>query len=213
MRRHRRPSPPFCLVEVVLKLNLKHQGLRFYFLIGLFFMLAGLLLGSPHFIQQLHQSNSQPVFAAGITQGNGAQKATISGTPAHISIPAVNISVDVEPGYYNKSSQTWTLSLNKAEYATVTPPANNGGGNTFIYGHNRWEVFYRLLKAQNGDEAIVTTTNHHTFVYKMVGRHDTNPHDDSLFHYQGPPILTLQTCSGLWYQNRSLFVFNLVKAS
>ncbi|HET7060393.1 MAG TPA: sortase [Candidatus Saccharimonadales bacterium] len=193
-------------------MKLKSQDLRFYLYIGLFFVLAGLLLGSPHFIQQWQSDNSQPVFAAG-AQANGAKKATISGMPSHISIPGVDISVDVEPGYYNKSSQAWTLSTTKAEYATITPEANNGGGNTFIYGHNRWAVFYKLLQAQPGDEAIVTTSNHHTFIYKMVGRRDTNPHDDSLFRYQGPPILTMQTCSGLWYQNRSLFVFNLVKAS
>lgn len=192
---------------------MKLRDARFYFFVGLFFIMVGLLLASPHLIQQLERTNSQPVYAAGITQAGNDRKATISGTPSHISIPSVDISVDVEPGHYNRSSQTWTLSLTKAEYATVTPPANNGGGNTFIYGHNRWAVFYKLLRAQTGDEAIITTTNHHTFVYKMVGRHDTSPNDTSLFHYQGPPILTLQTCSGLWYQHRSLFVFNLVKAT
>ncbi|HVX48468.1 MAG TPA: sortase [Candidatus Saccharimonadales bacterium] len=191
---------------------LKRPETRFYLVVGLFFIVAGLLLGSPHLIQQWQNSNSQPIFAEGIAHAESAKKATISGTPSHIDIPAVNISVDIEPGYYNKTSQTWTLSLTKAEYATVTPPANNGGGNTFIYGHNRWAVFYKLLKVQDGDEAIVTTSNHHTFVYKMTGRHDTSPNDTSLFHYQGPPILTLQTCSGMWYQNRSLFVFKLVKA-
>lgn len=194
-------------------MRLKHQDLKFYFFVGLFFVLGGLLLGSPHIIQQWQRSNSQPVFAAGISHANGAKPAKVSGTPTHISIPAVDISVDVEPGYYNKSSQTWTLSGTKAEYATVTPLANDGGGNTFIYGHNRWAVFYKLLRVQSGDEATVTTSNHHTFVYKMVSRRDTNPKDDSLFSYQGPPILTLQTCSGMWYQNRSLFVFDLVKAS
>ncbi len=192
---------------------MKRQDLQFYFFIGLFFVLVGLLLSSQHLVQQWQQKNSQPVFATGISQANQTRKAIISGTPSHIDIPGADISVDIEPGYYNKSSQTWTLSLTKAEYATVTPRANNGGGNTFIYGHNRWAVFYKLLKVQPGDEAIVTTTNNHTFVYKLAGRHDTSPNDTSLFRYQGPPILTLQTCSGLWYQNRSLFVFNLVKAT
>lgn len=193
---------------------MKRQHLRFYFFIGLFFILAGLLLSSPHLVQLWQQKNSQPVFADSISDSASKLKqATISGVPAHISIPNADISVDIEPGYYNKTAKTWTLSLTKAEYAMITPEANNGNGNTFIYGHNRWEVFYKLLKVQPGDEAIVTTANNHTFVYKMTGRRDTNPNDDSLFRYQGPPILTLQTCSGLWYQNRSLFVFNLVSAS
>jgi LPXTG-site transpeptidase (sortase) family protein len=193
---------------------MKRQKLRFYFFIGLFFVLAGLLLASPRIVQHWQQKNSQPVFTAPSSQSaNNLKRATVSGVPAHIDVPATGISVDVQPGYYNKSSQTWTLSLNKAQYATITPEANDGNGNTFIYGHNRPEVFFKLLKAQPGDEAIVTTTNHHKFVYKMTSRHDTKPSDDSLFRYQGPPILTLQTCSGFWYQNRSLFVFKLESVS
>jgi len=191
---------------------MKHQKLRFYFLVGCFFVLAGLLLSSQHLVQRWQQKNSQPLFPTAVHQSSKQLKSpTISGTPARIDIPGVNISVAIEPGYYNKSSQTWTLSTTKAEYATVTPAPNNGNGNTFIYGHNRWEVFSKLLKVQPGDEAIVTTTNNHKFIYKMASRRDTQPTDGSLFAYQGPPILTLQTCSGFWYQNRSLFVFNLAQ--
>jgi len=193
---------------------MKNQKLRFYASLGFFLILAGLLLGSSHFIKYWQQKNSQPVFAQSIGSANAVPaKATVSGFPAHISIPGVDISVDIDPGYYNKASQQWSLSLTKAEYATITPLPNDASGNTFIYGHNRWDVFYKLLKVQNGDQAIVTTTNHHTFVYQMTGQRDTKPTDTSLFTYKGPPILTLQTCSGFWYQNRSLFVFKLVKAA
>ncbi|HEY5153031.1 MAG TPA: sortase [Candidatus Saccharimonadales bacterium] len=182
-------------------------------MVGLFFILAGLLLSSQHLLQTWQQRNSQPFFTPPTHQAvTQLKKPTISGVPAHIDIPGVDISDDIEPGYYNKSTQAWTLSLTKAEYATVTPEPNNGNGNTFIYGHNRWAVFYKLLKVQPGDEAIITTTNNHKFIYKMVSQRDTKPTDTSLFSYQGPPILTLQTCSGLWYQNRTLFVFNLVQA-
>jgi LPXTG-site transpeptidase (sortase) family protein len=192
---------------------MKHESLRFYAFIGIFFMLGGFLLSSQHFIQAWQQKNSQPVFAQPANQvSNTPAKATVSGFPSHISLPNVGISIDIDPGYYNKTSQTWTLSLTKAEYATITPLPNNGGGNTFIYGHNRWEVFYKLLKVQAGDQAIITTTNNHKFTYQMTSRRDTSPTDSSLFTYQGPPVLTLQTCSGFWYQNRSLFVFKLVQA-
>jgi LPXTG-site transpeptidase (sortase) family protein len=188
------------------------QQFRFYLIAALFFILAGLLLSSPHFIRQWKSKSVKPAFNT--SQEHAATRpATVSGTPTHIDIPSVDISVDIEPGYYNKQHQTWTLSTTKAEYATITPTANNGGGNTFVYGHNRWAVFYKLLKVQPGDTAIVTTANNHTFTYKMTGQKVTQPTDSSLFRYQGPPILTLQTCSGLWYQNRSLFIFNLEKVS
>jgi len=192
---------------------MKRDSLRFYVFIGLFLILAGLLLSSGHFIQYWQQKNSQPVFAQSTPASAVPAKATISGFPAHISIPSVDISDNIDPGYYDKASQTWSLSLTDAEYATVTPMPNNGGGNTFIYGHNRWAVFYKLLKVQPGDLATITTTNGHTFTYQMTAQRTTNPTDTSLFTYKGPPILTLQTCSGFWYQNRSLFVFKLVKAA
>jgi len=188
------------------------KSIRFSLTIGLFFLAAGLLLSSGHIIQYVQQRNAQPAVPSAVAAKSSIiKKATISGQPAHIDIPAVGVSDDIEPGYYNKTTKAWSLSLNKAEYATVTPEPNNGGGNTFIYGHNRWAVFYKLLKVQPGDEAIVTTANNHKFIYKLAYEHDTKPNDTSLFTYQGPPILTLQTCSGFWYQNRSLFVFNLVQ--
>jgi LPXTG-site transpeptidase (sortase) family protein len=170
------------------------------------------LLASPVLVRHFHHPSYTPAFSTSDRHAP-TKAATVSGTPTHISIPSVDISVDIEPGYYDKTSKTWTLSTTKAEYATITPQANNGGGNTFIYGHNRWAVFYKLLKVQPGDEAIVSTANGHTFTYKMTGQKVTQPTDNSLFRYQGPPILTLQTCSGLWYQNRSLFVFSLEKVS
>jgi len=69
-------------------------------------------------------------------------------------------------------------------------------------------VFSTLNRIKPGDEAIITTDNGHRFTYKFRAAYETNPSDDSLFHYQGSPILTVQTCSGLWYQNRQLFTFN-----
>jgi LPXTG-site transpeptidase (sortase) family protein len=137
----------------------------------------------------------------------------ISGQPVHLSIPSQGISLDVINGYYNPKTQTWSLSTDKAQYATITALPNNKSGNTFIYGHNRWEVFYHLPRVQLGDEAIITTTNNHTFTYKLSSVKTTNPNDVSLFSYQGPPVLTLQTCTGLWYQNRALFTFQLVGVS
>jgi LPXTG-site transpeptidase (sortase) family protein len=186
--------------------------LRFKLTIGVLFLLAGGLLDSQHFLNAFETKNAQPfigtthVSAAAITP---TTPNLIIGTPSHISIPSQHISVDVDPGRYNASKQTWSLSETKAEFATVTTQPNNIAGNTFIYGHDIPAVFESLLKAHIGDQAVVTTSNGHTFTYTLANYHDTKPSDVSLFNYQGKPILTLQTCSGFWYQNRRLFVFNL----
>jgi LPXTG-site transpeptidase (sortase) family protein len=132
----------------------------------------------------------------------------VSGKPVRIQIPALHIDLQVAEGRYNKQTNSWTLSNDKAHYAVNTPLANNAEGNTFIYGHNRKAVFSTLNRIKAGDEAIVTTDNGHRFTYKFRSAYETNPTDNSLFDYKGAPILTVQTCSGLWYQNRQLFTFN-----
>jgi LPXTG-site transpeptidase (sortase) family protein len=189
---------------------------RYLVAVSLLLILFGIFAGSHLFLDITGQSNSQafrnPSLLSEINKTSTAKsnEPLVSGMPNHITIPSVNISITVDPGVYNKTNQTWSLSLTDAEYATVTPPPNNLEGNTFIYGHNRWAVFYKLLNINIGDEATVTTANNHTFTYKLISEKVTNPTDTSLFSYRGKPILTLQTCSGLFYQNRQFFIFNLV---
>lgn len=134
---------------------------------------------------------------------------TVSGTPVRIDVPSVSISLNVIPGYYYSSSKTWTLSLNSAQYAVMTAPANNKSGNTFIYAHYRKGLFLTLPKIQPGASALVTTSNGHVFTYTFRASAVTTPEDTSLFNYQGKPILILQTCTGVHFQNRQLFTFDL----
>lgn len=133
----------------------------------------------------------------------------ISGKPVRIQVPSLAINLRVAEGHFDAASQTWTLSKDKAHYGVNTPPANNAHGNTFIYGHNRTGVFRSLSRIKPGAIVIVTTENGHRFTYRFSAAYETNPNDDSLFRYQGPPIMTVQTCSGMWYQNRQLFTFTL----
>lgn len=134
----------------------------------------------------------------------------IGGTPVRIQIPSLNIDLAVIPGYYNAKSQTWTLTTNKVQYATITPEANNQAGNTFLYGHYRSNVFANLHRIQSGASAIITTDNGHKFTYTLSAVHVVSPSDSaSVFNYQGAPILTVQTCTGLFFQNRQLFTFDL----
>lgn len=149
---------------------------------------------------------------ASATPAAAPQQHIVSGQPVRIQIPALGIDLKVIDGYYNKTNKTWTLTKDMAHYATMTPQPNNAEGNTFIYAHNRKGVFQALSKVKVGDEVIVTTDNSHTLTYKFRTAYETNQNDAALFDYKGAPILTLQTCSGVWYQNRQLFTFDLVEA-
>jgi LPXTG-site transpeptidase (sortase) family protein len=134
---------------------------------------------------------------------------TISGIPTEISIPSVNIQLSVLPGVYDKTTDEWTLSGYNAHFATVTRPANNAGGNTFIYGHNNRHVFGPIKKIAPGAEARVVTDVGNVFYYSLVGSKTVDPSDVSLFTYTGAPILTIQTCTGAWHEQRQLYTFKL----
>jgi sortase (surface protein transpeptidase) len=135
-------------------------------------------------------------------------KSVISGHPGAISFPSVRINnVPVVDGYYNAKTEDWTLGLHTAQWGVMTPEPNDLGGNTYIYGHYRPEVFAYLHAIKAGAQAIITTDNGYTFFYTFESSVNVSPTDTSLFNYQGPPILTVQTCSGTWFQNRQLFVF------
>lgn len=148
----------------------------------------------------------EPVVAA-----QEVEKPTVSGQPIEIDFQSRSILIDVVPGYYDKNSQQWTTSNDKAHFATVTSIPNNKTGNTFIYGHNRSDVFMRLIDSQLGDTATIKTENGHEFRYVLTGIHDTNPEDVSYLQPTEKPTLTIQTCSGPMYQFRRMMVFSFVE--
>lgn len=187
---------------------------RFYLTIGFLLLLAGLLFGYQPLLQYW-QKNNKPVSVAIPTNSSTkvfAEQKIIQGKPTRIVIPSIGVDLQVADGIYNSKTKAWTLSNDKAHYALITPEPNNQSGNTFIYGHNRKQVFSMLSEIKQGEVVVIHTDNGHTFFYAFRESRETNPNDDSLFTYKGPPILTLQTCSGLWYQNRFLLTFNLVRA-
>lgn len=136
-------------------------------------------------------------------------KSTVSGIPTEISVPSVGVKLTVEPGAYNKSTDSWTLSGYNAHFATITRPANDGGGNTFIYGHNNRHVFGPMKAIIPGAEARITTDVGNTFYYSLVSSRTVDPSDVSVFTYTGAPILTIQTCTGIWHERRELYTFKL----
>lgn len=156
--------------------------------------------------------NAEPTLPAAVaTAPKAASPATIQGEPERIDLPSLSLSLPVIDGVYSTRTRSWTLTNDKVQYATITPQPNNLEGNTFLYGHYRRGVFATLHTIKPGAKAIITTSNGHVFTYTFVSSRETNQSDDSVFTYNGPPILTIQTCSGLFFQNRQFFTFTLDK--
>jgi LPXTG-site transpeptidase (sortase) family protein len=194
-----------------ISLRPKLTARRIWLLAGVMLMSIGIILGGLNLVSMWWDQKNSHVQAKALKNSQPVKNPDplITGTPVHITIPNVGIDLSVIPGYYYPSDQSWTLSLDNAQWGTMTAKPNNKSGDTYIYAHYRLHVFYTLPHVKPGDEAVVTTDNGHVFTYKFVNSSVTVPTDTSLFNYKGKPILVLQTCTGVWYQYRQLFIFDL----
>jgi len=134
----------------------------------------------------------------------------ITGKPVRLLIPSLGMDLSVADGVYDPRTGQWTLSTSQVHYALMTVQPNDKQGNTLIYGHYRPEVFAALHTIQPGATAQVVTANGYTFTYTFKNSTVVNPADTSILSYEGRPMLTLQTCTGAFMQNRQLFSFDLV---
>lgn len=182
---------------------------------GLILIAISLLMGSLGMINSWLDGRDKQVNAQALVSNKPAETSEplVAGKPTRIDIDSVNIDLEVIPGYYNSTNNSWTLTLNKAQWGTMTAQPNNKEGQTFIYAHYRLNVFYTLPKVKVGDIATVATDNGHIFKYKFRSSTVVSPDDASVFNYKGKPILVLQTCTGVWYEKRQLFVFDFVEVN
>lgn len=134
-------------------------------------------------------------------------KKIMAGRPIRVVLPDQAIDLTVDPGYFDASNNSWTLSGYNAQYAMVTKLANNHDGNTFIYGHNNKYVLGHIKTIKPGQKAILYTDNNQVFTYTFVSTVGVGPDDTRVFDYSGPPILTIQTCSGNWNEIRQMYTF------
>lgn len=142
------------------------------------------------------------------------RRAVISGRPVRIVIPASGVDLPVDPGYYNVATGEWTLSGYRAQFAVSSAPANNAAGDTFIYGHNNNYVFGALRHHTPlpDSPAIIYTDTGHVLTYVFVGSTSFVPDDTSALTYSGPPMLTIQTCTGSLNEWRTMYRFRLEAA-
>lgn len=147
------------------------------------------------------------------TQPTAPAVKRIAGEPVRITIPSESVDLPIVPGAYDPSTDSWTLYGYKAQFATVSAPANNIGGETFIYGHNNDYVFgaLRHVTPSVGAEAFLYTNNNHVFAYTFEKSWSVGPYDVGTLDYQGPPVLLIQTCTGSFNELRTMYLFNFEK--
>lgn len=134
----------------------------------------------------------------------------ISGKPVRIVIPSHNIDLPVDDGIYAVDG-SWTLSDTRAQFALMSTQPNDQAGNTFIYGHGTEIVFGKLAKQPptSDTQAHIYTSNGWEFTYIFRDSRDLTPTDTEILKdtASGSPRLTVQTCTGVWSEWRTMFTF------
>lgn len=144
---------------------------------------------------------------------HNTKAALVAGRPVRIVIPDSHVDLPVDEGYYSSATNSWTLSGYRAQFAMISSLANNQGGDTFIYGHNNNYVFgaLRHVTPASGAPALIYTENGHIFAYKFQSVSSLEPNDTTVLTYDGPPILTIQTCTGSLDEWRTMYRFDFDK--
>lgn len=180
-------------------------------LLALTSIVAGVALITPTGLLWLHTPAPTVGRAAALTRPLVAPIPTgATGKPTYFSVPSIGISLPVTDGAYDPSTARWTLTGDKAQFALPSQQPNTIGGNTLIYGHNRASVFASLANVRPGAEAQIATETGYVFTYTFDTTAALDPADTSVFAYQGPPRLTVQTCSGSYFQHRQMYYFHLL---
>lgn len=184
---------------------------RFYISVSAVYALTLLFVVSAFDIGIFHKK-PKLVYATPITPISITNAVVVTaGQPAHVTVPRLGIDLPVDDGAYDAANKTWVLVSNNAYFALPSMMANDYQGTTLIYGHNNMSVFGKLKDIAPGDKVEVTTKNGLKFIYTFGSKTEVQPNDVSVFKYDGPPTLVIQTCSGAWNEIRSLYHFNFEK--
>ena len=180
------------------------------------YVLSGLIIWGGSMIPSLIQpetisaSNTVPVKVLP-SKNKITYQQVIRDYPSRITIPSLNIDLDVLGGVYDSKTGEWSLSDDAVYFATITDLPNNHKGNTFLYGHNRDSALGRMSGIRLGDVVSIETKNGYKFSYEYTHDEIINPDKTTILYDDSPaPRLTIMTCDGLWSEARRLMYFNFV---
>ncbi len=142
-----------------------------------------------------------------VSQGASQPLTMRLGTPTHLSLPRLGISIAVDKGVYSADAQTWTIDSHHAFWMqapsgqTATP---------IIYGHDISPVFGHLAGVAQDEILQVVNIQGQTLLFRYVGDQTLAPTDAGIMgvHYANAVILI--TCSGAQYQYRRALKFAYV---
>lgn len=120
--------------------------------------------------------------------------------PTQISVPVVNINLNISPGII--SGDDWTLYDDKASWLSTS--ATLGKGNVIVYGHNLDNILGNLKNVKIGEDIIIHS-NEKEFLYNVTEKKAVSPNDtESVLSSENQ--LTLYTCDGAFDRKRLIVI-------
>lgn len=137
-------------------------------------------------------------------------------TPQRIAIPAIGVDATVEAVTVNDRLEMATPArpVDTGWYSLGSSPGEDG--DAVIDGHvdspdGAPAVFARLAQLKPGDQLIVTLAEgRRTFAVTRIASVPYHSVPAGLFATQGPPLLTLITCTGAWDPAQGVYSQRLV---
>lgn len=136
------------------------------------------------------------------------KKEAYAQVPKQITIPSININVQVEEG--GIVNRQWILSDKKALYLPTSGRIGEGY-NTIFYAHNRENLFGNLRKVKKDDLVLIKDSSGRDFTYKIYSIENIDPRDIKKLYSEEKDIITLFTCDGWFDQERFLVRAKLIK--
>lgn len=165
-------------------------------ILSLILIVAGFLL-----LQRAHKAEALSVQPDSMTAVSlSLQASSPTSIPTHLTIPNVQIDINVKLGTFDNTKGQWTVNERDAFYAA-------GTSTPIIYAHNQNGMFANLKDATYKDRLIVTDSEGMTSSYIYDKVRFVAPDDPSVLVEKNNSTIILLTCEGLFSESRRLTYF------
>jgi len=157
--------------------------------------------------------------SAGRSAGDAAPAPATAGEPAWLSLPRLDVRAVVEPVGVAADGQVEIPDDPKeVGWYRYSPQPGSAQGSTVIVGHvdskgRGLGVLVALNDVREGDRVLVRHKDGGVVTYRVSSRRTIGKRDlaaSGVFRRDGPAVLTLITCAGLYLANQGGYQNNLV---
>lgn len=152
--------------------------------------------------------STQPVHAvyepSRVNQGAAAPMEL--GYPINLSLPRLGKELSIKEGYYDPTTQQWTLDDSHVFYM-------QGSATPIFYGHNQNRLLDKLDELHPGDRLLIKNDEGATLQFTYMSAKTVAPDDTWLLNEKHNNTVMVLSCTGFFLESRQVFYFEYVGVS